>query len=351
MPDKILAFWMCIIGIHLTSYYLFYLGYWDRYPHLIGITAPFPLFHGPMLYLYTLSSLRNNAHLLKKDYLHFAPAILSYFYMFRFYFFYSIEQKRLVDSGEINDFKVFSTILLIVCMVSGIGYSLFSYRLINKHKHLIDNNFSYTERINLNWLKYCIWGAGLIFSTILVIVISRDFMGVQYRFNADLIFYSMFVIAIFALGYFGIRHQGIFIDNVVTEVPEFTESKSEGEYKRSGLKDDVAQNAHKRLLQIMSEQKPYLEPNLTLRTLADMLDISPNHLSQIINQYQQQNFNDFINKNRIEEFIQKASGNKNFTILAHAFDSGFNSKSSFNSVFKKHKGMTPSQYMSKYTGQ
>ena len=348
LPDKILAFWMCVIGIHLTSYYLFYLGYWDKYPHLVGITVPFPLLYGPLLYLYTHSSLRNNTHLRKKDYLHFAPAILSYLYMFKFYFFYTIEQKRLVDNGEIDDFKVFIIILLIVFMVSGITYSLFSYRLINKHKRLIDNNFSYTEHINLNWLKYCIWGTGLIFSTIVVIIISRDFMGVQYHFNADLIFYSMFVIAILALGYFGIRHQSIFIDNVVTEISEFTESKSDGEYRRSGLKDDVAQNAHKKLLQIMSEQKPYLEPKLTLSTLADMLDISPNHLSQIINQYQQQNFNDFVNTNRIEEFIQKASGNKNFTILAHALDSGFNSKSSFNSVFKKHKGITPSQYMSKY---
>jgi hypothetical protein len=52
LPDKILAVWMFIIGIHLMSYFLYSQGYWDNYPNLIGITVPFPLLHGPMLYLY-----------------------------------------------------------------------------------------------------------------------------------------------------------------------------------------------------------------------------------------------------------------------------------------------------------
>lgn len=293
LPDKILAAWMIVISIHLTSYYLYYLGYWDEYPHLVGTTVPFPLFYGPMLYLYTFYSLKTDKHIRKKDFLHFAPVAFSYLYMFRFYFFYTADQKRLVDLGEINNFDVFTNILLIAFIVSGISYSIFSYKLLNKHKQLIGNNFSNTERITLTWLKSFIWGIGLIFLTVIIIIISRDFIGLKYSFNPDYIFYSMLVFAILMLGYFGIRHQNIFVDNVV--IVEINDPRVKGEYKKSGLKENDATIKYNSLLELMTAQKPYLEPKLTLNTLAKFLQISPNHLSQIINKYEQQNFNDFIN--------------------------------------------------------
>lgn len=97
----------------------------------------------------------------------------------------------------------------------------------------------------------------------------------------------------------------------------------------------------------MAEEKPYLDAKLSLPGLAEIIEISPNQLSQIINQEAQVNFHDFVNNYRVKEFIQKARLNKNFSLLALALDSGFNSKSSFNTIFKKQKGLTPSQYLSK----
>ena len=339
LPDSILTVWMATICIHLFSYYLNYQGYWDIYPHLVGITAPFPLFYGPLLYLYILHSIKNEKHLSKKDYLHFIPVLFSYIYMSKFYFFYSADEKRLVDIGKIDDFDVFSNVLLVAFIISGITYSAYSSQLLNKYKRLLDNNFSNTERIDLNWLRGFIWGVGLIFLTGIIIIVTRNLIGLTYLFNPDYIFYSMIVFAILALGYFGIRHQNIFVDNVIVEVVE------KEVYKRSGLKEEVAKSKHNNLLEIMDNQKPYLEPKLSLYTLAQILNITPNHLSQIINQFEQQNFNDFINKYRVEEFIDKASQNTHFTFLALALESGFNSKSTFNAVFKKHKGLTPSQFM------
>lgn len=58
LPDKILALLIAFIGIHLLGYYFKQTGYWEKYPHLIGLTAPVPLFHGPLLYLYCLYALR-----------------------------------------------------------------------------------------------------------------------------------------------------------------------------------------------------------------------------------------------------------------------------------------------------
>ena len=78
-----------------------------------------------------------------------------------------------------------------------------------------------------------------------------------------------------------------------------------------------------------------------------MLGVLPNHLSQIINQYEEKNFYDFVNSYRVEEFITLAKKDidKNFNLLGLAYESGFNSKSSFNQVFKKITGKTPSEFL------
>jgi AraC-like DNA-binding protein len=262
--------------------------------------------------------------------------------MLRFYFFYSADEKRQVDKGVIDDFGTFSNILVVAIVVSAMTYALLSYLLLNRHKKLIGDNFSNTENINLNWLKGFIYGVIVIFITVIIVLVTRDIMGILYPFNPELIFYSMIVFAVLGLGYFGIRHENIFTDNVVIEL----DRGSKGNYKSSSLKENMATDKHKALKKLMVEQKPYLEPNLTLNALADKLDISLHHLSQIINQFEGQNFNDFVNKYRVEEFINRASLDSHFSFLGIALDSGFNSKSTFNAVFRKHKGLTPSQYLS-----
>lgn len=345
LPDIILAVWLSIIGIHLTSYYLYSLGFWTKYPHMVGVTLPVPLLHGPMLFLYVLYSLRDEKTLRKVDYLHFAPALLTWLYMCQFYFFYTAEEKMMVDKGLIDDFSVFSVIAMIAFIISGLVYPILAYRWIGKYDQLIDENFSYDNGIRLNWLKYTIYGTGLLYLVAAAIYILKDAIGVEFPFNSDLVVYIIIVFYVICIGFFGIRHQNIFIDKGNENKVQLVRSKQDGEYKKSGLKQEVAEAVHKKLLNLMLNEKPFTNPKLTLSELADSLDVSANHLSQVINQFEKINFHDFVNGYRVEEFIQNASSNRNFSILAHALDAGFNSKSSFNSVFKKHKGMTPSKYM------
>ena len=118
-------------------------------------------------------------------------------------------------------------------------------------------------------------------------------------------------------------------------------------YRKSGLKTDIAITKHKELLNLMEVQRPYLNPKLTLNELSQLLGMSFNNTSQLINQYENVNFYDFVNKYRVEEFIMRTKSNKKFSLLAHALDSGFNSKSSFNGIFKKFKSKTPSQYLAR----
>jgi len=347
LSDKILAIWLTIIGIHLLGYYFNQLGYWEIYPHLIGTTAPFPLLHGPMLFLYTLYSLRNDRKMRMIDYLHFTPVVASYLYMFNFFLFYTAEEKKMLDRGEINDYSIFALVLLIVILISGISYSVLAYQFTIKHQRKIDKYFSYSEGINIKWLRNCIISIGLVFLSATIIYILRDAFGVQFSFNADYIIYLIIIGFVFYIGYFGIKQENIFTNNPVSENSDAEKTEPIEKYKNSGIGKDVATGLHKKLLKTMAEEKPYLDAKLSLSGLAQLLEISSNQLSQIINQEAQVNFHDFVNNYRVEEFIQKAKKNKNFSLLALAFDSGFNSKSSFNTIFKKQKRLTPSQYLSK----
>lgn len=340
--DNILSLWLIFIGIHLSGYFLNYKGYWDIYPHLIGITAPLPFLYGPFLYLYVIYSIKSKSNLKKKDYIHFAPALISYIYMIPFYFFYSVKEKIQVDKGLIDDFGFFSNIMLIGFVLSGIGYSVLSYRKLVHRENVVEENFSNSNRINMSWLRYSIIGIVSVFITAAVVIVFREILGFQFPFNADILFYSIIVGFVVYVGYSGIRQQDLFSN---TPLNEEVLIQSGSEYKNSSLKLDVAIKKHNELLELMKEDKPFLNPKLVLNELAQSLSISTNHLSQIINQYEHVNFHDFVNKYRVEEFILKAQNNKSYSLLGHAFDSGFNSKSTFNSVFKKFKSVTPSQYI------
>jgi len=342
LSDKILAIWLSIIAVHLFSYWIYTQGYWEKYPHLIGITVPFPLLYGPILYLYVLYSFRDTKYFKKIDYYHFLPALLSYIYMLPFYFGYTVEEKIKVDKGLIEDYSTFSNLLLVAFIVSGFTYIILTYRKLLLHKKILDSNFSSHTHIKLNWLRYSLFCFLGVFLSAAIIIVLRELLKVQFPFNADIIFYSFIVLFVLYIGYSGIRQQNLFSSNKL----ELVDVKSETEYKKSGLKSNEASTKHSELLDLMKTEKPYLIPKLTLSELAGKLNISSNHLSQIINQYEKVNFHDFVNTYRINEFIQRVEGKDNFSYLAHALDSGFSSKSSFNSVFKKIKNSTPSQYLS-----
>ena len=253
----------------------------------------------------------------------------------------------MVNHGEIDDYSGFITFSIFAFITSAVCYAVASYRLLYRYEYLFKQNFAYTESIDLNWLKVVIWGMGMTFVIATVFIILETGLGVSFNFNTDLVFFVLIIAFIFYLGYSGIRYKNIFADNLDLN-HRIYEPRATREYERSGLKPEVASRYHQNLLELMKTSKPHLEPKLTLSNLADELEISVNHLSQVINQYEGKNFFDFVNSFRVEEFKKRAldPANQNYSILAIALDSGFNSKSSFNQVFKKITGKTPSQYMS-----
>ncbi len=347
VTDKILAVWVAVMGIHLLGYYYNIIGYWEKYPHFIGVTAPVPLFHGPLLYLYCLYALRDERKIRRVDYLHFIPGMAAYLYMWNFFFYYTAEEKVWVDKGEINDFSTFSILLLVAILTSGLAYTILAFRLTMQHKLKIKQSFSYSEGISLQWLRNCIFGIGLVFLAAIIVFLSRGWLNISFTFDPELIFYAILIIFIFYIGYFGIRHEHIFVGNGLHDKQQKKKIAPEIKYKNSGMNEAMVHWIYQKLLSCMEEEKPYLSPKLTLAELAARLNVSVNQLSQVINQQAGVNFHDFVNSYRIDAFLKSAKENKNYSLLALALDAGFNSKSSFNYIFKKQKGFTPSQYLLK----
>ncbi len=172
-----------------------------------------------------------------------------------------------------------------------------------------------------------------------------ELLDFEFSFNINYIISLLVISFVCFIGFFGIRQRDVLASDLSLR-SSILDSSFAPSYSKSGLKEEVAIEAHKKLIDFMNSQKPYLDPKLTLGGLSDMMKLSPNHLSQIINQYEKMNFRDFVNKYRVIEFEMRAKQNSGYSIIALAFDAGFNSKSSFNISYKKFRDITPSEYMS-----
>jgi AraC-like DNA-binding protein len=132
--------------------------------------------------------------------------------------------------------------------------------------------------------------------------------------------------------------------------PEATWLKPEPgfrKYKKTSLPEDAAKKLKAALKERMAKEQPYLDPKLNLSDLAEMIQCSPNQLSQLLNEDIGKNFYDYVNEYRLRYFreLNRDPKNKQFTLLSLAYESGFNSKTTFNNFFKKSLGITPSEYL------
>lgn len=113
------------------------------------------------------------------------------------------------------------------------------------------------------------------------------------------------------------------------------------------MSDEEISRASSTLNALMNEKQVYLNSTLSLKELAELVDIHPNKLSWLLNEVFEMSFNDYVNNFRLQCFQEKAlqADSKNYTLLGLAFESGFNSKSTFNDFFKKKTGVTPRSWL------
>ena len=139
-------------------------------------------------------------------------------------------------------------------------------------------------------------------------------------------------------------NQQLTVKNKKAQKSRHTGEKKTPKYETSSLTSEAIQPLLDGLLKYMEQEKPYLNPDLNYEHFLEKLDISRHHFSQILNDNLQQNFFDFINAYRINEAKQMLQQHPKMTVLEILYAVGFNSKSSFNTAFKKATQLTPTQY-------
>lgn len=343
VADKILLVWLLLIACHLTLYVFSIQTITTANVHwLLGTSIPFPMLHGPMLYLYTAALTNQLPRNRKLLVLHFIPALVAVLFFLPVLLRSAEEKLAFIERGG-EGYQTANLCRIILLQVSGFVYVLWALWLLRRHKHTIRQEFSYDERINLNWLRYFIYGLAAIW--LIIVFTKSDY----YIFGAAALF-------IVFLGYFGIRQAGIFTTanlykaTPVSGIPapvEGIENTQRRKYASSGVSAQMSTEIHQKLVQLMQSEKLFTEPELSLSMLADKIRVHPNYLSQVINEKEGKTFFEYINSLRIEEFKRLAAlpENRQFTIMSLAYDCGFNSKSSFNKNFKKGTGLSPSEYL------
>ncbi|HCM33229.1 MULTISPECIES: helix-turn-helix domain-containing protein [Chryseobacterium] len=244
----------------------------------------------------------------------------------------------LVRLGYKNPFESLAIILI---LVQALFYTGLSYITIRKHQRKIQQFSSNTEGIDLNWLEYIIL---VLFAVNIIYVIYNLFYDPK---SLNFFINTVFLLVIYCVGYYSLKEKEIYPleEKQREELISINEDSDSEDVKRKLISDEELLKIKIQLERIMNIQKPYLDSELNLIKLAEMLSVSTHHLSYVINTGFGKNFFQYINEFRVEyaKKLLKETDSK-LSILGIAYESGFNSKTSFNTTFKKLTGQTPSEF-------
>lgn len=217
-------------------------------------------------------------------------------------------------------------------------YQIFIHKRWLAYQEVMQQEVSNKENISISWVKFFM-GVFLIINLLFLFSLFAV-IHLEYRMWLYQSIALIFSLSIFALGYKGILQKEIFYS-----IPRVNQAQTI--IKTSVAAENTADNGTiTRLLDHMEKSKPYLNPDLTLTDLAKDLNMSRSQLSLLINDSIGNNFYDFINKYRVEQ-VKKLMNDpqmKNFNMLGIALEAGFKSKSTFNLIFKRFTGLTPTAF-------
>lgn len=345
LHDKILIFWLVYLGIYTGSYALLSDTLFTDYHLLSASFISLLMLHGPFLYLYISALIDEEFQFRAKHLLHFVPFVLFNLFIFASPLFPEIAKTIRLDHAEgVHGSPFLFNFFLLLTALSGPVYFMLSIRLFRILDINIFNNFSTTENINLDWLRKLVYTFGVIWTVLIIFAtLHHAFQLFSWIFCTNGLFLSLSFF-ILLIGYFGLKQTEIFVQLPNNNVKYITEPKTK--YANVILNKEEAESHLNKIREYMTAEKPYLDADFTLPELAAKLDIPSHQLSRVINEQLGLNFFDFINQYRIEEVKAKMANPKydHLSLLGIAFESGFNTKSAFNRVFKKLTEMTPSQY-------
>lgn len=321
--------------IMISCYYVFLLykkdgSYYE--PIFSEVNYAIPLLYGPLLWLYTRALITKDFMLRTVDYLHFIPFLL--FFAFLMYPVFTGLRSSAPDALG------YPLIKLVINPI----YIFMTLSILQKHRKKLFEQYSYIDQMHFYWLRWITYMALFLWVIACFGNILNWYNDYDSTLLGDYLLTSFLAIFLFILAFVGFNRTEIFqsSDRASFYLEELEQGKSVLVEKESDYTED-----YKVLSQFMSDEEPFLDPKLSLHSLAQLTKIPSNKLSQIINKHAGKNFYEYINDYRVKKVKERLvkEDMKLYSILGIAEECGFNSKASFNRIFKKSVGVTPSVYL------
>jgi len=344
--NRVLSVAILILSLDILCIYLSQMRIYEKYPFLFGFNVGYPFIYGPIFYIYTLLVTRREGKFKPKLLLHFIPFVVVYLYASPFYLL-SHDEKLLKINEYMTQLQWDMEIISIFKPIHGILYTWLSLRIITEFSERLKISFSNIDKKKLDWLKFLIMSTMIVWVVVAIVILAGLILG-SHDILFNVIIYFFISIFIYAIGYGALNHAEA-LNQTELEI-DAIQDQIRDKYEKSNLRDEDIIRLKDELLEIMRTKKLFLKNDLTLGNLADELGITNHNLSEVISKAFNKNFYDLINTYRVEEFkeLVKNPDYSHYSLLAVAFESGFSSKSSFNTIFKKFTETTPSEYRKQF---
>lgn len=308
-------------------------GLTGRLPHVVGSTVTLDLAVAPLLLLYGRCLTTPARGFLPRDLLHFLPFLAANLILLPFYLSPGAAKLAALSAGLPATFALVIGVKVVVAA----GYLGVLVR------HL--GQFLNTEapeheppgiRRAVRWYYRTMVGLLVVAAAALASGLLQA-GGVRVPVGPDTIGALAICGSLFLIGFLLLKHPlaGWWV---------LPAARNRARYQTSPLTPALKRQYHARLVEYMETARPYLDMQLTLEGLASGLGIRASHLSQVLNEAAGLGFHEFVSRYRVEEVKARIASDESGTLLSAAHEAGFNSKASFNRAFKRHTGMTPSEF-------
>lgn len=345
ISNRLMGFFLLSLLVHISTFY--YSPYFVLPLFLEQIRDQLVLLFPPTLYLYLISSLYLEFKLTKKHLAHLIPFIVV-FLLFVPRFFAVPESERIIFYQSFH-FQIEARIFAAISIISIVLYLLLMIRELQKYKKALDWSYSQKRRKNYKWLKQITVLLTLLFMfsilRTLTVFIGQNQSIAVVRLVHTVLLLVFITWLILKYLYSPERYNPMDTKHLLDSDSRLLfASNDDGENllnEQNSIELDIS-----RLKKYLIEEKPFLSPSLTMNELANELKMQPQELSQLINRHLGKHFFEFINEYRIKMALSILENpeRKSSHISEILFEVGFNSKSSFNTAFKKVTGMTPTDY-------
>ena len=293
---------------------------------------------GPLVYMYIKRLLFKANHEFWLSRIHFVP----FYGMVIFAVFYIIKDtpEEYYQFFLHGNLLFYFRIISILMIVLNVFYVVKSFQLLSTFKKAEKEVFSF-EQTPVTYLNFFLFSVSVcLFAWTASLLNSVIFKSSLPYMDYDSIWVAIPVF-IYVIGYFSLKQPELF--RVMEELPK-------NSFKKERIPEAEANLLQEKLNSLMINEKIFLQSDLTLADVAEMLQTSTNNVSWLLNQVYKTTFYDFINHYRVQEFVKKVENQEHLkhTILALSMDVGFNSKSTFNKAFKDTMQDTPSNYIKKH---